>query len=69
MEQNNQLEVSDESSENQAMNTYMQEQQQQMSKDLEGLKVTFWDGEYAESLLQAFFPVESNRSIDFTLQD
>lgn len=44
-------------------------QTEDLAKDLDGLKVWEWDGAEAETLLQTFFPVESNRAIDFTLED
>lgn len=69
METNYQLAVFLAWSENQVMNTYMQEQAAQMAKDLSGLGVIVWEGDYAESLLKSFFPVEANMTIDFDLSE
>lgn len=44
-------------------------QPEDLAKDMSGMTVTVWEDDYAESLLQTFFPVESNRAIDFTLED
>ena len=38
-------------------------------KDLSGLVVRYWEGDYADELLRLFFPIEANVSIDFTLED
>jgi len=41
---------------------------EELAHDLDGLKVTTWEGGYAEELLKKFFPVASMQTIDFVLE-
>jgi methyl coenzyme M reductase subunit C-like uncharacterized protein (methanogenesis marker protein 7) len=41
---------------------------EELAHDLDGMKVTVWENQYAEELLRKFFPVQSLAIVDFELQ-